>query len=124
MRKTAFSLLALCASAISAHAQETLTVGCTFDLECYETEPCQMSAYGMDLTISGDEEPWAVLAETDAETMSGEAYELGTTLMVRLGSELGPVMITIDADGMARQSIHTVGLLSMINYTGGCGVID
>lgn len=96
---------------------------CVFDTECFETEECQAAAYGVDLTLTKDEERYLLVADTEAETMTGDGVTLANgSLALRLSSQIGPVMITIDPDGASRQSIHGTDAAMMINYTGLCEV--
>ncbi|WP_420013890.1 hypothetical protein [Tateyamaria sp.] len=101
-----------------------LGLNCIFDIECFESEGCDMSAYGMDIWVDYDTAPYPVTAETDAETLSGEAFDFGDGLLMRLGSEVGAVLISVDGDGIARQSVHMSGGAMMVNYMGACGVMD
>lgn len=112
--------LAACLLAAGPAAAE-LPLLCVFDIECYETESCQATAYGMDILLADGDAPFPVVAETEAETLSGVGYEIENGYLLHLSSSVGPVMITIHADGSARQSVHQSGHAGMVNYTGGCG---
>ncbi|MGX9354052.1 hypothetical protein ACS3SW_02485 [Roseobacteraceae bacterium S113] len=73
----------------------------------------------LSLTMIGDQQ--VAVAVTQNETLTGGGFGFDNDTQTFLfKSDIGPVMVSLSADGAARQSIHSVSEAMMINYSGQC----
>ncbi len=123
MGQKKLAALALCSAPGLVAAQALEILDCRFESECFETEACAATSYELTLTLTPSGGRTMAVAQSVNETMSGGGFDLaqgGRSFLFQ--SQMGPVMLTLAADGSARQAVHGGGDAMMINYAGMCEV--
>ncbi len=112
------ALLALPAAGSAAAVAQ---LGCTFQTECFETEPCAQSGYALSIALANETDGDRAVQATAADgTFPGSAYALGEDgWLFHLVSDFGPMMVTVHAD-QARMSVHGGDDAMMVNYARTC----
>ena len=95
---------------------------CRFDTECFGTEACTESGFDMVISLPTGTRSitGALMAETDGGTYPGFVLKAGQAeRTLFFDGETLRMMVTLVGDD-ARLSVHTVGDLRMVSYTGTC----
>ncbi|MEO0390901.1 MAG: hypothetical protein AAF218_08160 [Pseudomonadota bacterium] len=124
--------LCLCAGAALAQValddapvREELLMNCNFVTECFEDEACTDVEYEPQLTgQTGGASDQDMVVEADFESPAGTEKMLGVMLSGALslsgGSFAARHLLTVNADGAARYSVHYADGPMVISYLGTC----
>jgi len=108
-------------------AQQTpppLKLQCRWTTQCVDLDPCQEVSSTLGLEITAGQPPFDVTATFDSETMRGNALTLGDGILIQLSSVFGPLILSIDGSGAARQSAHSRDSAMMVSHAGNCEALN
>lgn len=118
MRMRLLPVMALAALPGSAWA-DWVTVACSFETECYETEACDGAAFSF--RLSAGEAAGEVLMRSPSETITGRTGGSGETALIwSPDTESAAHLLNWGVDGTARYSVHLLLGPEVVTYHGLC----